>query len=252
MAGWILDGDPEHDLWEMDVRRFGAQYRSPSYTLARVVENYETYYDIKYPGQERLAGRPLRVSSAYPWHVAHDAELGEKSGWERVSYYRSNAALGDPEKQPRGWAGELWSPAIEAEHRATRESVGLFDESSFAKLEVIGRGRRGVPRVDVRQPGGARRPGRVTYTQLLNARGGVEADLTVSQLGRETVPARHRHGLRRPRPRLAAPARAHRRVGGAARRHLGLDLLRRVGAAGARRAGAADPAVARRPPTSRS
>ena len=64
--------------------------------------------------------------------------FGEKSGWERVSYYRSNASLGDPEKQPRGWAGQLWSPAIEAEHRATRESVGLFDESSFAKIEVSG------------------------------------------------------------------------------------------------------------------
>ena len=185
MAGWILDGDPEHDLWEMDVRRFGAQYRSPSYTLARVVENYETYYDIKYPGQERTAGRPLRMSSAYPWHVSHDAELGEKSGWERVSYYRSNAALGDPGKQPRGWAGELWSPAIEAEHRATREAVGLFDESSFAKLEVSGSGAPAflewmcANRV-------VRGVGRVTYTQLLNSRGGVEADLTVSQLGPET------------------------------------------------------------------
>ena len=56
MAGWILDGDPEHDLWEMDVRRFGAQYRSPSYTLARVVENYETYYDIATPARNGWPG----------------------------------------------------------------------------------------------------------------------------------------------------------------------------------------------------
>ena len=164
MAGWILDGDPEHDLWEMDVRRFGPQYRSPGYTLARVVENYESYYDIKYPGQERLAGRPLRVSAAYSWHLDHDAEMGEKSGWERVSYYRSHAALGDPGKRPRGWAGELWSPAIEAEHRATRETVGLFDESSFAKIEVTGAGAAAFLEwvCDNRV---ARGTGRVTYTQ---------------------------------------------------------------------------------------
>ena len=62
IADWLLDGDPGMDLWEMDVRRFGAHYRSPTYTLARVIENYSTYYDIRYPGQERLAGRPLRTS----------------------------------------------------------------------------------------------------------------------------------------------------------------------------------------------
>ena len=59
MARWVLDGDPGLDLWEMDVRRFGRQIRSPSYTLKRVIENDETYYDIKYPGHERQSGRPL-------------------------------------------------------------------------------------------------------------------------------------------------------------------------------------------------
>jgi hypothetical protein len=65
MADWLLDGDPGMDLWEMDVRRFGAHYRSPTYTLKRTREVYETYYDVKYPGHERQAGRPLRVSPAY-------------------------------------------------------------------------------------------------------------------------------------------------------------------------------------------
>ena len=62
----IVDGEPELDLWKMDIRRFGAQYRSHSYTLARAREVYETYYDIRYPGHERQAGRPLRTSSVYP------------------------------------------------------------------------------------------------------------------------------------------------------------------------------------------
>ena len=65
VASWIVDGEPELDLWKMDIRRFGAQYRSRSYTLARSYENYATYYDIHYPNEERQAGRPLRVSPAY-------------------------------------------------------------------------------------------------------------------------------------------------------------------------------------------
>src|SRR3954468_6107825 len=68
MAEWITEGEPSLDLWEMDIRRFGSQYRSPSYTHARIKETYETYYDILYPNHERLGGRPLRVSPANAWH----------------------------------------------------------------------------------------------------------------------------------------------------------------------------------------
>ncbi|HXB15014.1 MAG TPA: FAD-dependent oxidoreductase [Solirubrobacteraceae bacterium] len=184
MAQWILAGEPAGDMWEMDIRRFGAQYRSPSYTLKRTREVYETYYDIRYPGHERLAGRPLRTSSAYPWHVEHDAAFGEKSGWERVNWYESNAAAGDEELRPRGWAGMHWSPAIGAEHLATRERAGLFDESSFAKLEVAGPGAAEfLERLcDNRVAGEV---GGITYTQMLNSRGGIECDFTVTRVGEE-------------------------------------------------------------------
>ena len=87
-------------------------------------ETYETYYDIRYPNHERQAGRPLRVTAANAWHAEHDAAFGEKSGWERVNWYESNAAGGDEKLRPRGWAGQHWSPAIGAEHLATREGVG--------------------------------------------------------------------------------------------------------------------------------
>ena len=181
MADWIVDGDPGLDLWHMDVRRFGPAYRSPSFTLKRTVENYETYYDIRYPNHERTSGRPLRVSSAYAWHEAKDAVFGEKSGWERVNYYASNAAAGDAGLAPRGWVGQHWSPAIGAEHNATRTAVGLFDESSFSKIEVSGPDAatflQWVCDNDV-----ARAIGAVTYTQMLNARGGIEADVTVTRL----------------------------------------------------------------------
>jgi glycine/D-amino acid oxidase-like deaminating enzyme len=140
MAAWLLDGFPTLDLWEMDVRRFGAQYKSFSYTLARVTENYETYYDIRYPGDDRKAGRPLKKSSAYDWHQSHGAVFGEKSGWERVNYYSSNENEIYEKLRPTGWPGKNWSSAIISEALATREKAGLYDESSFSKIEIKGPG----------------------------------------------------------------------------------------------------------------
>jgi glycine cleavage system aminomethyltransferase T/glycine/D-amino acid oxidase-like deaminating enzyme len=184
LAEWIVDGEPSLDLWHMDIRRFGAQYRSPAYTHARIKETYETYYDIRYPNHERLAGRPLRMSPANPWHRGHDAAFGEKSGWERVNWYEANAAAGDEQLRPRGWAGRHWSPAIGAEHRAAREAVALFDETSFAKLEVEGRWASDFLELlcDNRV---AREVGQITYTQMLNHRGGIECDFTVARLSEE-------------------------------------------------------------------
>jgi glycine cleavage system aminomethyltransferase T/glycine/D-amino acid oxidase-like deaminating enzyme len=184
MAEWIDAGEPSLDLWSMDVRRFGEHYRSPSHTLARVRETYETYYDIRYPGHEREAGRPLRLPPAYTWHREHGAAFGEKSGWERVNWYESNTAAGDESLRPRGWAGRHWSPAIGAEHRACREAVALFDESSFAKLEIAGPGAAALlERLCANEV--ARAVGRITYTQMLNRRGGIESDLTVSRLAED-------------------------------------------------------------------
>jgi glycine cleavage system aminomethyltransferase T/glycine/D-amino acid oxidase-like deaminating enzyme len=184
MAEWILQGEPSIDVWEMDIRRFGPHFRSPSYTLKRAKEVYETYYDIRYPGHERQAGRPLRTSSAYEWHTAHGASFGEKSGWERVNWYESNAPDGEESLRPRGWAGMHWSPAIGAEHCATRERAGLFDESSFSKLEIAG---PGAPEFLERLCDNrvARDVGAITYTQMLNNRGGIECDFTVTRVEEE-------------------------------------------------------------------
>ncbi len=184
VAEWIVGGEPSLDLWEMDVRRFGPQYRSPAYTHTRVQESYETYYDIRYPNHERQAGRPLRTSPAYPWHREHGAAFGEKSGWERVNWYERNAAAGDEGLRPRGWAGQNWSPAIGAEHRATREAVAIFDETSFAKIEIAGPGAAAYLEwlCDNRV---ARGVGEITYTQMTNPRGGIECDFTVARLAED-------------------------------------------------------------------
>ena len=183
MASWIVEGEPELDLWKMDIRRFGAQYRSQAFTLARTTEVYQTYYDIHYPNEERFAGRPLRLSPAYPRLVELGAVCGEKSAWERPNWFGPNGA-DRPEIEalrPRGWAGQHWDPAIGAEALATRQAAGLYDESSFAKIEVSGPGacaflqRLCANDVDVE-------PGRIVYTQMLNSRAGIETDFTVTRL----------------------------------------------------------------------
>jgi glycine cleavage system aminomethyltransferase T/glycine/D-amino acid oxidase-like deaminating enzyme len=184
VAEWIVEGVPSLDVWEMDSRRFGSAYASGSYTLARTLEVYSTYYDVKYPGHERQAGRPLRVSPAYERLRELGAAFGEKSGWERANWFEPNASRGDESLRPRGWAGRLWSPAIGAEHRACREAVALFDETSFAKLDVVGSGGATFleSMCDNRV---ARDIGAVTYTQMLNPRGGIECDFTVTRLAED-------------------------------------------------------------------
>jgi 4-methylaminobutanoate oxidase (formaldehyde-forming) len=187
VAHWIVEGEPELDLWKMDIRRFGAQYRSPQLTLARTYENYATYYDIHYPNEERLAGRPLRLSPTYAELQELGAVFGEKSMWERPNWFEPNAAgTGVADRasleatRPRGWAGQHWSPAIAAEALATRRAAALFDESSFAKIEVEGPGALAfLQRLcanDVDRPVGA-----VVYTSMLNRRGGIECDFTVTR-----------------------------------------------------------------------
>ncbi|MGQ0832099.1 MAG: GcvT family protein [Microthrixaceae bacterium] len=181
MAEWILDGEPTFDTWKMDIRRFGPQYRSRDHAVARTVEVYATYYDIHYPNEERHAGRPLRRSPAYPALAALGCAFGEKSGWERPNWFAVNEAAGDPATRPRGWAGEHWSPAIGAEALACRDTAALFDETSFSKMEVAGPGAAAfLSRICANDVD--REIGSVTYTQLLNDRGGIECDLTTTRL----------------------------------------------------------------------
>jgi 4-methylaminobutanoate oxidase (formaldehyde-forming) len=184
VAEWIVEGRPGLDAWEMDSRRFGRHYISREYTLARTREVYSTYYDVKYPGHERTAGRPLRLSPVYPRLSELGAAFGEKSGWERANWFEPNGARGDESLRPRGWAGRLWSPAVGAEHMACRETAAIFDFTSFAKIDVRGRGAaeflEGLTDNRV-----ARAVGALTYTQMLNEGGGIECDFTVTRLAED-------------------------------------------------------------------
>ena len=179
VAEWIIGNEPPMDLWHMDIRRFGDSYKSPAFTLDRVQENYEQYYDIHYPLEERETCRPKRTSSVYQWHKANGAVFGEKASWERVNFYESNQ--GDENLRPFGWAGKNWSNSVQIEHKATRETAGIFDESSFVKFKISG-SRAGEFLNLVCANNVVRGPGKTTYTQALTTKGGIESDYTVTQL----------------------------------------------------------------------
>src|SRR6266480_4663585 len=183
LESFTPDGEPSLDLWEMDIRRFGAYTASRRYIATRVNEIYSTYYDISYPMRERSSARKLRISPVYNRLEELGAVFGEKAGWERPNWFTSNERLaqGQGWPEPYSWASRYWSPAIGAEHQATREHVAMFDETSFSKIEVIGPGSLAflqyITDNQMDQPIGA-----ITYTQMPNKHGGIECDLTVTRL----------------------------------------------------------------------
>ncbi|MFQ5859906.1 MAG: FAD-dependent oxidoreductase, partial [Anaerolineae bacterium] len=181
MAEWIIGGHPEWDLWRLDVRRFGSNYASQAYNVARTVETYSKYYDIHYPNEERQSARPLRLSPAYHRLKALGAVFGEKAGWERPNWFAIYEQDAAHNHEPRGWGRHNWSPAIGVEHLGTRERAGLFDATSFSKIEVRGPGALAMLQYlcanDIDQP-----VGKIVYTSMLNPRGGIECDFTVTCL----------------------------------------------------------------------
>ncbi len=188
MAEWIIEGQPSLDMWRMDIRRFQSQYGDRAYAAARALETYKKNYWLHPPFEERESARPLRLSPPYPRLQALGAVLGEKGGWERPNWFASNEPAHNPSTAetwaPAGWARLNWSPAIAAEHKAVRETAGLFDFTSFTKFAVAGHGAlealQWLTDNEMDKP-----TGNVTYTQMLNARGGIECDLTVTRLGPE-------------------------------------------------------------------
>ena len=182
MAEWILDGEPSFDTWRMDIRRFGAQYRSRELTLARSVEVYSTYYDIHYPNEERHAGRPLRRSPAYERLAALGCAFGEKSMWERPNWFEPNAAArrrarcaraAGPASTGARRSSPRRSPAGTPPRCSTRPASRSSRSPGPGAVAFLNR----VCANEMDQPIGS-----VIYTQLCNERGGIECDLTATRL----------------------------------------------------------------------
>jgi 4-methylaminobutanoate oxidase (formaldehyde-forming) len=180
LAEWVAKGAPPFDLWPVDIRRFGPVHRATGWVRARTLEAYARHYAIAWPGEEMRSGRPARRSPLWAALKAQGAVFGEKMGWERPNWFR-DAAAGDPEEDIPSFGRPGWWQAVAREHRAAREAAALFDQSSFGKILVQGPGAAAAleaicaNRID-------RPPGSLIYTQLLNDRGGIEADLTVARL----------------------------------------------------------------------
>lgn len=178
LAQWVADGEAPLDLWVVDIRRFSGLHRDRQWVCDRTLEAYGKHYTVAFPHEEYESGRPRLVSPLYERLKTHGAVFGSKLGWERPNWFAGEGREGH---DVYSMGRQNWFEPVGEEHRHVREAVGLFDQSSFAKFELSGpdaaRALDWICANDVSKPAG-----RLTYTQLLNTRGGIEADLTVARL----------------------------------------------------------------------
>ena len=181
ISEWIRVGHPPKDLWEVDVRRNQPFQRNRKYLRERVSESLGLLYATHYPYRQYDTARGVRKSPLHDRLKAIGACHGELAGWERPNWYAPDPALA---RYEYSYGRQNWFEHSAAEHRAVREKAGLFDQSSFAKFRLEGDDTARVlnfvcaNNIDVR-------PGRIVYTQWLNKRGGIEADLTVTRLAED-------------------------------------------------------------------
>jgi glycine cleavage system T protein len=178
LAEWMQAGEPTMDLWDVDIRRMQPFQGNRRYLIERARESLGLLYADHFPYRQAATARGVRTSPLHERLAAAGACFGEVAGWERANWF---APKGVEPVYRYSWKRQNWFEHSAAEHRCVREQVGLFDMTSFAKFRVEGRDAEAVlQRIcanDVAVP-----PGRIVYTQWLNERGGIEADLTVTRL----------------------------------------------------------------------
>ena len=178
LAEWIVADEPPYDLWAVDIRRFGAVHRDRKWVQARTLELYGKHYTIAWPSEEHSSARDARRSPLYAALKRKGACFGEKMGWERPNWF---APPGVKPEDRYSFERPNWFDHVGAEHLAVRERVAVIDQTSFAKFEVQGPDAAGalnrICAADVDCM-----PMRLRYTQMLNSRGGIECDLTVTRL----------------------------------------------------------------------
>ncbi len=180
LAEWVVRGEPANDLWPVDIRRFGSNHQDIDWVRTRTLEAYARHYTMAWPGEEYRSGRPFRKSPLYERLKSQGAVFGEKLGWERPNWFADLAAGEQPEDMYT-FGRPNWFDAVAREHEATRSRVALFDQTSFAKFMMVGRD-AGAALSWIAANDVSKAPGALTYTQMLNVRGGVECDLTVARL----------------------------------------------------------------------
>ena len=178
LADWAANGEAPMDLWTVDIRRFSGLHEDRAWVAERTAEAYGKHYTVGFPHEEYESGRPRLTSPLYGRLSEAGAVFGSKLGWERPSWF---APPGTEARDVYSMGRQNWFDAVGEEHALVRNAAGVFDQSSFAKYEVTGpdaaEALSWICAGNVTRP-----PGRITYTQLLNSRGGIEADLTVARL----------------------------------------------------------------------
>ncbi len=178
LAHWITEGEAPFDLWEVDIRRAQPFQRNRRYLKERVTETLGLLYADHFPYRQVETARGVRRTPLHEHLKARGAVFGEVAGWERANWF---ARPGQEREYRYSWGRQNWFENQRAEHMAVRTGVGLFDMTSFGKIRVEGRDAAAFLQkvcandVDVAA-------GRIVYTQMLNDRGGIESDLTVTRL----------------------------------------------------------------------
>ena len=181
LAQWVLAGEPPMDLWSVDIRRFSKVHQDDDFVCNRTLEAYSKHYTMSWPHEEYQSARPVLTSLLYQALKDQGACFGSKNGWERPNWFAPKSMKPEDEYS---YGRQNWFDAVGVEHKAARESVAIFDQSSFAKFIIKGpdveKALSWVCANDVTKPVGS-----LTYTQLLNERGGIECDLTVARLAED-------------------------------------------------------------------
>jgi 4-methylaminobutanoate oxidase (formaldehyde-forming) len=178
LAQWMNDGEPPFDLWEVDIRRAQPFQKNRAYLKSRVTETLGLLYADHFPYRQMATARGVRRSPLHEHLKARGAVFGEVAGNERANWFVRD---GQEREYRYSWNRQNWFENQREEHLAVRNGVGLFDMSSFGKIRVEGRDalaflqRLCANQMDVPV-------GRIVYTQMLNKRGGIESDLTVTRL----------------------------------------------------------------------
>ena len=179
MADWIVDGHPPMDLSAVDIRRAFEFQSKPGYLDARISESLGLLYAMHWPFRQYESARDIRRSPLHDRYAEAGAVFGEAAGWERPNWFATD---GETPAYEYSWGKQNWFEASGRECKAVRGAVGLFDQTSFAKFTVKGPDALAVlnyisgNEIDVPF-------GKAVYTQWLNDRGGIEADLTVTRTG---------------------------------------------------------------------
>ncbi len=172
LAQWMVHGQTEVNVREMDPRRFGP-YAPGDYTLAKSIDEYHEMYQVRLPGEYRRAGRPVKATPLYDTLTAKGAQWQEVYGWERAQYF-------SPEPERHSFRRSNAFDAVGAEVHAIRERVGVADLTAFAKLEVSGPDAAAL--LDRLSANRLPRVGGIRLVHMLTGLGGIECEMTITRL----------------------------------------------------------------------